>query len=316
MRLQQTILVSSWVNPAYTQSAINSQWAVIWLCDMLITFFCRYLCEEVAILSMCNKMLHLVAILLLLPQIDSASFRQDSSTRRHKPKERHQTVYTSLPLNPSVVMVPLDIQETVNKDLDPTDIDEFELLTIMGSDYDRQYMSFREPADLKTHPNGTLVYKFKDNQTPAEGQMPGELTALEERSIRLAEDGPELRIKFNRRTKKKLQRFLWAYSYCPVRYKWKQLSTRFWPRWIKTGECENKRSCSIPVGMTCQPSKMSNIKLLRYYCPSSKRTCQWIKIEYPILVQCSCGCQSYGDYWQEITSQHNVMLSFITIFPS
>ena len=197
-------------------------------------------------------------------------------------------------------MIPLDIQETVNKDLDPDldNLDTIELLGIMGKDYNREFMSIRQPAEMRTNPNGTLLYKFSNKQVPL-GPMPEEIEALSDKAVKLSDDGPELRIKFSRKTKRKLQKFLWSYSYCPVRYRWKELSIRFWPRWIKTGQCESKRSCSIPAGMTCQPSKMQNIKLLRYYCPFAGN-CHWIKIEYPILAECSCGCQQYtdSDYWR------------------
>ena len=196
-----------------------------------------------------------------------------------------------------MVMIPFDLHETVNKELDPdsSDLDEVSLLDRMGADYDRQFMSISQPSDMKTNPNGTLEYKFKKGQRPL-GDMPPSLDVFEHRSIKLSDDGPEIKLRASRKTRRKLQKFLWAYSYCPVRYKWKELSTRFWPRWIKVGSCENRRSCSIPAGMQCQPSKMMNITLLRFYCPSlgAKRTCQWIKIQYPILEECSCGCQTYA----------------------
>lgn len=205
-------------------------------------------------------------------------------------------LHQKIPLRPSPVMIPLDIQESPDKDLDPDvdNLDEYELLKMLDKEYDRQFMSLRKPLDMILKPNGTLHYQFKKDQTPSNGKMPAEIEALSGKEIKLSSDGPSLRIKFKKRTKTKLQKFLWAYGYCPVRYKWKTLSIRFWPRWIKVGACDNQRSCSIPAGMTCQPTKMRNISILRYYCPipGSKSSCQWIKFQYPILDQCTCMCNN------------------------
>ena len=239
-------------------------------------------------------------ILALLPQhINSASIRKAGSSRnahRHSKSSRRETPYDTLPLKPSLVMVPLDLIETPNPALDPDvdNLDEMHLLDVLGEDYDKnkKYISLRRPAELDSKPDGTLEYQFTKEQTP-QGETPDEIAALSAKTVQLSE-GVELRIKFSRKTKRKIQKFLWSYSYCPVRYKWKQLSVRFWPRWIKEGQCENKRSCSIPAGMKCQPSKMQNITLLRYYCPVTG-SCEWIKIQYPILAQCSCGCQQFSN---------------------
>lgn len=232
-------------------------------------------------------------ILVILPQYYTASIHK----RRHKQTQQPADyIPNSLPLKPSLVMVPLDLQETPNKDLDPDleTLDVKELLDKMSSDYDNQYMSYTLPREMLANPNGTLEYEFKNGQRPR-GPMPADFQMLEHRSMKLSEDGPEIKLRASLKTRRKLQKFLWAYSYCPVRYKWKELSSRFWPRYIRTGACESKRSCSIPSGMTCQPSKISHIKLLRYYCPYSyKKSCTWIKIEYPILTECSCGCQQYS----------------------
>lgn len=217
------------------------------------------------------------------------------SQREMQPKPDLTEFYERMPLRPSPVMIPLDIQESPDKSLDPVikDGDEYKLLTLLGDDYDRQFMALRQPLDMILNPNGTLHYQFKKDQTP-EGKMPPEIEILSGKEISLSKDGPTLKMKFKKRTKTKLQKFLWAYSYCPVRYKWKKLSVRFWPRWIKTGACDTQRSCSIPAGMMCKPTKMRNIKILRYYCPTVnvKVSCQWIKFDYPILDECTCMCDT------------------------
>ena len=231
-----------------------------------------------------------------IPNGNEVNLRRHDKTNTRNNKQDWTPFPQNMPLRPSPVMIPLDIRESKNKDLDPDldKLDEYELLTMLGSDYDRQFMSLRQPLDMIINPNGTLHYQFKKDQTPSEGEMPSEIEALSGKEILLSKGGPSLKIKFKKRTKSKIQKFLWAYSYCPVRYKWKTLSIRFWPRWIKTGTCDNQRSCSIPAGMNCQPTKMRNIRILRYYCPirGSKSSCQWIKFEYPILDKCTCMCDN------------------------
>lgn len=237
-----------------------------------------------------------LTLLVLLPHIYASPTPVENQVR-HRQTDRlpRESILDSLPLKPSpVIMVPLTLQETVDKDLDPgpADLDEITLLDKMGSDFDSYYMSISAPLEMKIKPHGELEYSFKKGERPR-GPMPEDFTVLDNRYIKLSEDGPEIKIRASKKTRRKLQKFLWAYSYCPVRYMWRELSKRFWPRYIKLGACENKRSCSMPAGMTCQPSKLKYVTLLRFYCPvrGSRKSCQWIKIDYPILSECSCGCQ-------------------------
>lgn len=256
------------------------------------------------------SMLRRLTILLLIPIVVGSSLTELSAkllgeyTKRHRsshPKKSDwSNFYETIPIKPSSsAMIPLDIQENPNKDLDPDmeSVDEYELLTILGDDYDRQFMALRKPLEMKLYPEGRLHYQLDNKKAPEESELPAQLQALSKREIKMLDDSPPLRVRFSRRIRRKLQKFLWTYSYCPVRYKWKELSVRFWPRWIRTGSCDSKRSCSIPEGMTCQPSQMRNIKILRYYCPivGSKQNCHWIKFQYPILDKCSCACQNQNN---------------------
>lgn len=68
-------------------------------------------------------------------------------------------------------------------------------------------------------------------------------------------DGTKLRTRLTPKLRRKLVQFLWAYTSCPVIEKWRDLGIRFWPRWLKEGQCHSERSCSIPPGMTCKPSE-------------------------------------------------------------
>lgn len=57
-------------------------------------------------------------------------------------------------------------------------------------------------------------------------------------------------------------------SSCPVEYGWVDLGKSFWPRWIKQGRCGRSEtmSCSWPPGMSCMPSSIRVLNLLRWHC--------------------------------------------------
>jgi noggin len=97
--------------------------------------------------------------------------------------------------------------------------------------------------------------------------MPRSLRKMNFKYIRLP-DGSRLRTRISAKLKKKLQQFLWAFTACPIVYRWKDLGIRFWPRYLKEGHCPaGKVSCSIPPGMKCRPSAKAHKTLLRWHCP-------------------------------------------------
>jgi len=99
------------------------------------------------------------------------------------------------------------------------------------------------------------------------GDMPPFLRKMNFRHIKLP-DGSRLRTRISAKLRKKLQQFLWAYTACPVVYRWKDLGIRFWPRYLREGQChEGKTSCSIPPGMKCRPAAKVYKTLLRWHCP-------------------------------------------------
>jgi len=105
-------------------------------------------------------------------------------------------------------------------------------------------------------------------------------------------------------TRRCVQRYLAAYSYCPVYARWRDLGRRFWPRWIREGSCRGElrsRSCSIPAGMTCRPKRSATKTVLWWYCRVSQGRAgqsaalapsawNWIPIKYPIITACKCSC--------------------------
>ncbi|XP_010851231.1 PREDICTED: noggin [Bison bison bison] len=119
------------------------------------------------------------------------------------------------------------------------------------------------------------------------GAMPSEIKALEF-SEGLA---PGKKQRLSKKLRRKLQMWLWSQTFCPVLYAWNDLGSRFWPRYVKVGSCFSKRSCSVPEGMVCKPSKSVHLTVLRWRCQRrGGQRCGWIPIQYPIISECKCSC--------------------------
>ncbi|KAK3931819.1 Noggin [Frankliniella fusca] len=177
---------------------------------------------------------------------------------------------------------------------------------------DDDQVELDEDSPFRRNPRGRLV--------PA-GEMPESIANLDLRGVRLP-DGSRLRSRISPRLRRKLQHFLWAYTACPVQRRWRDLGVRFWPRWLREGHCPAS-PCSIPAGMRCKPAATRHQALLRWHCrplpalvlqhaeqhaeqqqqqqqqhghggrsleQAATRHCTWIKVEYPIITECSCGC--------------------------
>lgn len=148
------------------------------------------------------------------------------------------------------------------------------------------------------------------------GKMPAEIRDLDTKYFTLP-DGRRLRTRISGQLRRKMQQYLWGRSMCPVQRRWKDLGLRFWPRWLLEGHCvKGETSCSVPAGMYCRATSNQYKTLLRWHCrtspsatlqqynslqPGSKtlmhgaavnpvRVCQWIKVEYPVVTECGCGC--------------------------
>ncbi|PSN57292.1 hypothetical protein C0J52_02530 [Blattella germanica] len=173
---------------------------------------------------------------------------------------------------------PPDLIESPNKMLDPKphDLNSTALKAMLGRNFDPNFMSIsrptRHPNHNHNHSGSDLVeFPFKRNKkgrlVPM-GEMPRSLRKMNFSFIRLP-DGSRLRTRISAKLKKKLQQFLWAFTACPIVYRWKDLGIRFWPRYLKEGHCPaGKTSCSIPPGMTCRPKEKTHKTLLRWHCPT------------------------------------------------
>lgn len=163
------------------------------------------------------------------------------------------------------------------------DLNPHVLQKLLGHNFDPHYMSPVHPIE----PNGTFVYDFKKSMPVDE--MPEDIKNL---AFTLPGRNKKIKVK-SKSNRRRMQRFLSTYSYCPVLYQWRDLGQRFWPRWIKEGQCksllEGGRSCSIPAGMTCKRSVADKKTILWWHC-RREYPCEWIEIQYPIITKCTCSC--------------------------
>ncbi|XP_017338158.1 noggin-3 [Ictalurus punctatus] len=172
------------------------------------------------------------------------------------------------------------IKEDPDPVLDPKerDLNETELRSILGAHFDARFMSVMLPeGDSGMDSEGT-------RQQFLQRPMPKEIRNLD---FDTAHDAK----KQNKKLRRRLQLFIWAYAFCPVVYAWQDLGSRFWPRYVKMGSCLAKRSCSMPEGMMCKPSKSVHFTLLRWHCTSRRPSkCTWIPVHYPVISECKCSC--------------------------
>lgn len=179
--------------------------------------------------------------------------------------------------------------DPANADLDETNLRL--LLNGIGNGVDPKFSSVTKPSIVY---NGTIEFPF---DTTKRSKILASLRRIPRHFRNLFKtnelpNGVHAKLHLKSQLKKRVYDYLWAYSYCPVKYTWKDLGIRFWPRWIKEGRCLNKRSCSIPPGMSCKQSSSKQVELLRWHCKTWQTAyyCTWIKVHYPILTSCTCSC--------------------------
>ena len=195
------------------------------------------------------------------------------------------------------------IDETPGARFDPPldRIKVWELKRKLGSQFDPEFMSIGRPAESHLHPNGVVSFPYRKNKhgkiRPQNHVQTPEIDAIDLHNLVLP-DGTIEQTHIGEKLERKFRKLLWAFTYCPVLYRWKDLGIRFWPRWIKTGSCSGKKSCSFPAGMKCQPKKdaMHVKMILRWHCRDweTSDTCRWIPVRYPIIAECECGCRKTG----------------------
>ncbi|XP_050433817.1 noggin-2-like [Adelges cooleyi] len=119
---------------------------------------------------------------------------------------------------------------------------------LIGSDYDDMWMS--KSTMITAQENSTsAIFDFDMSAppTPDAIQLPEQLPVQYQELMR---------------------NWLVRRGSCPVEYVWTDLGKSFWPRWIKKGRCGRSEtmSCSWPPGMSCIPSSIRVLNLLRWHC--------------------------------------------------
>ena len=183
------------------------------------------------------------------------------------------------PLPTDRMPIPI-LEEQPDKEYDPSprDINSRALREMLGIDYLPNVMSPHYPRDFDDNEMGESV----------PGRIPPEIKKLFKRRSKKDRRIPKRIMKY----KRIIQSWLHQETSCPVRYRWKDLGIRFWPRYIKEGFCDSSKSCSIPPGMKCKSSAQTTMTILRWYCQGilEQKYCTWIRIRYPIISKCKCQC--------------------------
>ncbi|CAH1277769.1 NOG [Branchiostoma lanceolatum] len=191
---------------------------------------------------------------------------------------------------PSDDLPVLDLIEPPNSEFDPkeADLDVQILRKLLGRQYDPYYMSIEHPDPSTLNANCTLNGESNEgNRCKPPGPKPRWIDDLD---VGTFPNGRK--VKLNKRSRRKFKMWMWSLTHCPVVHSWKDLGVRFWPRWVKEGRCSTGRSCSFPPGMTCRPSRSVMKTFLRFHCQGwgKQHNCNWIKIHYPLIAECSCSC--------------------------
>lgn len=187
---------------------------------------------------------------------------------------------------PSDSLPLVELKEDPDPLFDPKerDLNETELKGVLG-DFDDRFLSITPPEDKYT---GNEELDDLDVQLKPGGAMPKEIKAMDF-DVQFGK-----KQKPSKKLKRRLQHWLWSYSFCPVIYTWTDLGNRFWPRYVRAGSCLSKRSCSVPEGMVCKPANSTHLTVLRWRCVHRKGglKCAWIPVQYPIITECKCSCSN------------------------
>ena len=204
--------------------------------------------------------------------------------------------------------VPLQFWEKVKKKPRGRQLKESKLLEKMGSDFDPSWMSVERPGGSRH----TTKVSLPEEQVAL---LMEEVSSLDiETEIRemLEDNSPDQRHEPTViRAVGAFQQWLVRKSSCPVEFDWEDLGEYFWPRYVRSGQCEaggsaggSALSCSWPRGMSCSPADAQVLHLLRWHC-RRRRTpdllglttrqrirksykCRWIKVPYPVTSSCRC----------------------------
>ena len=205
--------------------------------------------------------------------------------------------------------VPLQFWEKVKKKPRGRQLKESKLLEKMGSDFDPSWMSVERPGGSRHNTRVSLP----EEQVALLMEEVSSLD-IETEIMEMLDNSPDQRHEPTViRAVGAFQQWLVRKSSCPVEFDWEDLGEYFWPRYVRSGECESgeageaggdSSSCSWPRGMSCSPADAQVLHILRWHC-RRRRTpdllglttrqrirksykCRWIKVPYPVTSSCKC----------------------------
>ncbi|XP_071038534.1 noggin-2 isoform X2 [Parasteatoda tepidariorum] len=203
-------------------------------------------------------------------------------------------------------------------------LDKSSLLEILGEDYEPNLMTADRPKrtviSIPSHEVNVDKLNNRWSQEELMKQM-SKLNLTEE----LSSVDPSLVP-----LEDKIRQWMMRRSSCPIHFSWKDLGKKYWPRWVREGVCLKRDGyCSFPAGMNCVPGATTSVQLLNWQCelkefeplprhkrspikdsdretsvlykrppvpplPTErrrlKRNCSWVKVPFPITIDCFCTC--------------------------
>lgn len=162
----------------------------------------------------------------------------------------------------------------------PRDRKRRKLRKLLGAAYNPKFVSVKEPKEHRQFPDGRDEFSKNSRRLHWD--------TFKKLRFRDSTGKNKVRVK-SRRNRRLLRRFLARYTACPVRYRWVELDEYHWPRWLKIGQCDPNRPCSLPRGMGCHAHGYINVTLLLWNCRAD-RSCDWLPYQYPVVNTCKCAC--------------------------
>ncbi|GBM94356.1 hypothetical protein AVEN_3948-1 [Araneus ventricosus] len=141
-------------------------------------------------------------------------------------------------------------------------LDKSSFLGLMGDDFKEPWMTYNEPKKpIISIPPDEIRNLTAIKGSWATTELESDLARLN-LTADLQKYAPELLPH-----EALVRQFFMKRTSCPVEFTWKDLGNKYWPRWVRQGECMNRDGfCSFPPGMICVPGVSTVVHLLHWQC--------------------------------------------------
>ncbi|GFS86914.1 uncharacterized protein NPIL_47481 [Nephila pilipes] len=140
-------------------------------------------------------------------------------------------------------------------------LDKSSLMELMGEDFNAWWMAMDNPYKTKSVP----VDAIKIPTAWEENELIRHMNKLN-LTKELIKFAPDLLPH-----ESQIREYMLKRSSCPTVFTWFDLGHTWWPRWIRKGDCQNRRGyCSFPPGMNCVPNTSIRVHLLHWKCEEPK----------------------------------------------